>query len=262
MTTVTIHDGAGNDFLVALADPRLGPAAARALCDRSSGLGADGLLVLDHGSTTDLTMVLWNADGSRAEMSGNGIRCLVHGAIVRGLVEVGTVSVATDAGVKVVEVTAADATSTWSSVDMGAVTLGDVVELPESLAARRASVGNPHLVVVVENASQLDPSVDGPSLAAGTAEGTNVEWITPRADGSLDLVVYERGVGPTKACGTGSCAAAVVAHDLGLVGTSVAVHNPGGILRVEVVDRGHVILAGPTVLRETVDVDLDVVGQR
>ena len=106
MITVTHHDGAGNDFLVAMADDRLGPSAARTWCDRVHGIGADGLLAVGVGTTTDLTMRLWNADGSLAEMSGNGIRCLVHGAVLAGLVAPGTISVATDAGVRTVEFSA------------------------------------------------------------------------------------------------------------------------------------------------------------
>ncbi len=245
MITVTHHDGAGNDFLVAMADDRLGPSAARTWCDRVHGIGADGLLAVGVGTTTDLTMRLWNADGSLAEMSGNGIRCLVHGAVLAGLVAPGTISVATDAGVRTVEFSAAGDGEGWASVAMGAVTLGEDVVLAGGGSAQRASVGNPHLVCLCDSVEDLDPMIDGPALSAAPEGGTNVEWISVRADGGLDFVVYERGVGPTKACGTGSCAAAAVAHAHGLVGPTVAVHNPGGVLSVDVADVDAVVLSGP-----------------
>ncbi|MEI6701525.1 MAG: diaminopimelate epimerase [Actinomycetota bacterium] len=249
---VTLHEGAGNDFIVVVdADGTVNvqPSDAVRACDRTDGIGADGLLRVRRGSETDLTMDLWNADGSIAEMSGNGIRCLAQAAVLAGLTEDGTMTVSTLAGVRVLTYDASDDPAVGSAtVTMGPVTLGETLAIAGTSLARRASIGNPHLILVVDDATDIDPLATGPELSRAPREGTNVEWITPRDRKQIDLVVYERGVGPTKACGTGSCAAAVVAAEAGLCDPVVAVHNPGGTLVVDTRNRDDVILGGPVSL--------------
>ncbi|MGH8981592.1 MAG: diaminopimelate epimerase, partial [Acidimicrobiales bacterium] len=261
------HEAAGNDFLVLVGTGETAPpssALVRAVCDRRRGVGADGLLVVrPWEGDADLDMVLYNADGSRAEMSGNGIRCLVHAAVMAGLARTGPVRVRTDAGVRLVEYSA-DGTLARASVDMGVVTLGDEVEPPVPGAhARRADVGNPHVVVLLaaatdESATTGLESLDLRTLAgkvtAMVGEPMNVEVVVPVGERALALRVFERGVGETAACGTGSCAAAAVAHELGLVDRVVTVESPGGALTVRLGEAPGTpaVLSGP--VRHVADV--------
>lgn len=247
---LTKHEGAGNDFLVTVVDGHLpeGPELARALCDRHRGVGADGLIAVARGvADADLTMQLWNADGSEAEMSGNGIRCLAQAAVEAGLATPPHFTVATAAGVRTVDYrpgpSAGEATA---SVDMGEVRLGP--DRPPPSPGRRAcevDVGNPHLVVVVDDVD----AVDLERLATELGAGVNVEIVAPTgAPDELVLRVWERGVGETLACGTGTCAAAAAAHRWGMVGSRVRVANPGGPLDVRLVGDGPApvaFLAGP-----------------
>jgi tRNA dimethylallyltransferase len=248
LTSLTVHKlhGAGNDFLVQI-DPDdaqpIGAELVRALCHRRTGIGADGLIrALAPRAGGDLRMELRNADGSRAETSGNGLRCLVLAARRAGLVDGTSIKVETDAGLRSVEVGA----DGEISVEMGSVEVEtDDVELAGiGGRARRVDVGNPHLVIVLEKLIDADISLIGPQF------DVNVELIAPAPeDGAIDLVVWERGVGETLACGSGSCAAAAVARAFGLCGERVVVNNPGGPLTVEL--RGDALrplarLAGPT----------------
>lgn len=254
------YEGAGNDFLVLFDEDGaigLGGDEVRALCDRHHGIGADGLLrVLAGPPGSDVRMDLRNADGSPAEMSGNGIRCLAHAVVSRGLVPGPVVVVATDAGIRRVELRpVADGVGGEGTVAMGQVSLGDEVD-PTSLVdvpgpagpevlARRVDAGNPHLVVVVP---QVDPTwVDGWARAvdAATPGGTNVELVRVDGPGAMTLSVWERGVGATLACGTGTTAAAAAAEAWGLVDLPVRVANPGGVLWVERRD-GELVLGGPS----------------
>src|SRR3954470_16021331 len=171
---LTKHHGLGNDFLV-LADPSgvrpITAELARAVCDRRRGVGADGLLRLSTGTNgAQLTMELRNADGSRAEMSGNGISCLVQAAVASGLASGPSITVSTDAGLRCVSVSPDDAPHTQlMTVDMGVAKVGD--EEPEWVAgdvvradvlrAVRVDVGNPHLVFQVGDVDALDLAVRG-----------------------------------------------------------------------------------------------------
>ncbi|MCY3910503.1 MAG: diaminopimelate epimerase [bacterium] len=256
---LTKHHGLGNDFLVAFVDalPEDAPELARALCHRTRGVGADGLILALPGNPaagTDVAMVLFNADGSRAEMSGNGIRCLAQ-AVIHRQGRGAELSIGTDAGIRAVSVEAGDDPAVAQvRVDMGSVSPGpalESVDYPDGLRFATADVGNPHLVIQVADAAAVDPAVDGPELSR-LADGVNVEFISPRADGrGIDLRVWERGVGVTEACGTGACAAAQAAHDWGLTGTVVQVSMPGGDVTVELGDTA--ILIGPAAFIATVD---------
>ena len=257
---MTKHHGLGNDFLVALADalPADAPAMAEAVCHRTRGVGADGLifgLPGDSEAGTDVAMVLFNADGSRAEMSGNGIRCLAQAVVQRDRLDQAELRIDTDAGIRTVRVEAcADSAVIQARVDMGPVGAGPALEsidYPAALRFATADVGNPHLVVLVSDAQAVDVAADGAELSH-RAGGTNVEFISPHPDGrGIDLRVWERGVGVTEACGTGACAAAQKAHDWGLVETVVAVSMPGGDVAVELGDTA--VLVGPAEYIATVD---------
>jgi diaminopimelate epimerase len=254
--------GLGNDFV--LVDRRaegvpLAPGAAARLCDRHVGIGADGVLSVLSSAAAPLRMHITNPDGSVAEMCGNGLRCVLHWALARGLVPATGGVVETDAGLRGWAPAGAEL-----RVDMGTPALAGP-NLPEvatpggeavEAGARRGvavSMGNPHLVLFLRD--------DEDPLAAAQADGaalehhpryparTNVEFVRPRPSG-LDVVVWERGAGLTRACGTGACAAAVAAVTTGrrAAGGETAVRLPGGVLRVEVEpDLRRVWMTGPAV---------------
>jgi diaminopimelate epimerase len=258
------HEGAGNDFLVVV-DPDdalgLSPAQVRLLADRHRGIGADGVIVVGPGRDgCDLSMVLHNADGSPAEMSGNGIRCLAQAAVDAGLVDPPAFTVATAGGRRTVEyVPGAEPGRATARVDMGAVRLG-ADQTPEvGCRARTVDVGNPHLVLLHPDPGAVDVTETGPKLQAGFPGGINVEWISVERDGAGEVLafrVFERGAGETLACGTGSVAAAAAARSWGAVegAGDVRVRNPGGILTVTLADDGTAFLAGP--VRRVADVEI------
>jgi diaminopimelate epimerase len=249
---LTKHHGLGNDFLVLLdLDGTLpvSPAGAAALCHRRTGVGADGLLRATAGSAgAQITMQLLNADGSSAEMSGNGIRCLAQAVFQAGIVAPPVVTIATEAGLRTVRVVSQpDHRTHRMSVDMGpAKVVGSEPEWVEGdvLEATRVDVGNPHLVLRWgrEELPGLDElTAIGSRIDRATPGGANVEIVVPGAvPGELEMVVYERGVGPTLACGTGACAVAAAGHDWELCGSTAVVHMPGG--------PAEVTLGDPTIL--------------
>ena len=262
------HHGAGNDFLVLLDpddDVALSGEQVRALCDRHRGVGADGLVRarLVPGVQA-LSMELRNADGGEAEMSGNGIRCLVQAAVDAGLVAPGDVVVHTRAGVRTVRYRTGDRPGLgYASVDMGAVVLGDelpVPDVPGARSARRVDVGNPHVVVLGAPVEPDAVARHGAPIEHTVEGGANVEFVWPGpSEGELTMQVWERGVGPTLACGTGACAAAAAAHAWGVAGRRVRVHNLGGPLDVTLVDE-RAELAGPTQWVGDVTVDTSVLA--
>ena len=234
--------GAGNDFLVDVQQPGEGsawsPDQVRAICHRATGVGADGLIVavLDQ----PVSMTLFNADGSLAEMSGNGARCLAAAVRRRTKSDQNELEVQTDAGRKVVRLTMDSEASGSGSVDMGEVTFGDDIEGAWGVA----NVGNPHVAVMDdERWSDLSREETAAKLAAQVG-GANVEFVTVLGPDHLSIRVIERGVGWTLACGTGSCAVAALARRAGLSGDAVTVENPGGTLRVEL-EGSNATLSGP-----------------
>jgi diaminopimelate epimerase len=260
----TKHEGAGNDFLVVL-DPddtlRLSVGQVRLLADRRRGIGADGIIRVGPGRDgCDLSMELRNADGSEAEMSGNGMRCLAQAAVDAGLVSPPRFTVATGGGARTVEYIPGESPG-WAkaSVDMGPVTLGpDQPQDFDDRKVRTVDVGNPHLVLLGPDVASVDIAALGPRLAATFTQGINVEWITVAHDDAGELLafrVWERGVGATLACGTGSVAAAAAARSWGAVKPdgAVRVSNPGGLLEVTLTDDTS-YLAGP--VRKVADIEV------
>jgi diaminopimelate epimerase len=253
MTYLTLakHHGLGNDFLILLdtdGSHRIDAAQARAWCDRHRGIGADGLIraVVGPGG---LVFELRNADGSAAEMSGNGMRCLAQAALDAGLVTAGVpFVVATPAGPRTVTVRpGATPTQAWATVEMGRARIdGDGDRCNVGHGQLRVDMGNPHLVVLGPDPAVVAVESLGPALEASVAGGQNVEFVTlgPGPD-EVTMRVWERGAGETLACGTGACAAAVAFNYWGRVGRRVTVHQPGGDSDVELRPDGSVVLAGP-----------------
>ncbi|HRW38360.1 MAG TPA: diaminopimelate epimerase [Aquihabitans sp.] len=263
---LTKHHGLGNDFLVHLTDDLVAfdDRAAwiergRRWCHRHRGVGADGLLVGLHGPSAgdvDLAMLLVNADGSIAEMSGNGIRCFAQAEALRRNQERGSLRIRTDGGLRTVEYAATDTPrrhqgTIEASVDMGPAKPGPQSDRPAIEATgeqRRATfdLGNPHLVLLVDDPEAVDLAIEGAAQEAAFAAGMNVHFVAPTAgeDDAMTMRVWERGAGVTEACGTGATAVARAAHDWGLVGERVVVHMPGGDVLVAVGDP--MVLRGPS----------------
>jgi diaminopimelate epimerase len=271
---LTKHHGLGNDFLVLLDPDASHPVdadLARALCDRHTGIGADGIIRAipqTGGGRARVRMELRNADGSRAEMSGNGIRCLGQ-ALVMGWPGLGEgdgpgveVAVATDAGLRTVTVhEQVDPATLVLSVAMGVATIeGDAPEWTGGPAARalRVDIGNPHLVLDLSAAGaaaadEVDLVALGESVNSKLPEGANVHLLTvdgpagTGADRGIAIRTYERGVGPTRACGTGACASAAAARAWGLADRRVPVAMDGGRAEVTLgAEAGDdVVLRGP-----------------
>jgi diaminopimelate epimerase len=265
----------GNDFLVwswlgpdgsSCSSGSIGSEQARALCDRHRGIGADGLIVVKPGSNgADVEMVLFNADGGIAEMSGNGIRALAWVAVRDGYGRDGRLVVDTGGGRRELDLELDPATGelVYATVDMGPVTF-DPAQIPVALESSAhitaefhgveyegdaAGMGNPHLVLFVEDPATARVTQHGPRLEHDERfpARTNVHFVrpTPGVVDELDMRVWERGVGETLSCGTGASASAAVAHRRGLVGQKVTVHVPGGDLTVELGDT--IRLGGPVV---------------
>ncbi len=295
---VTKGHGTQNDFV--LVDDRDGhldltPALVRLLCDRRAGVGGDGVIrlvatahVADAPAGTQAAtwfMDYRNADGSLAQMCGNGVRVLAAFAQRLGLWDptAGTLDVGTRAGVRTVTATTSDVDgSPWFSVGMGVVARpggdaalaagGDAQVDVDGLSVTRpglsVDVGNPHTVVVLAQDDDLD-RVDlthAPTVTPVPPDGTNVELVVPLGEdgtaagvvGRVRMRVHERGVGETRSCGTGAVAAAAAVRAWGgpQAPSVWLVDVPGGTVRVTLHDDGRADLAGPAALVADASVDL------
>lgn len=231
----TKMQGLGNDFVVLEGPDKPDGDEVVRLCDRHFGVGADGVLVVTPGSP--IVMDYWNADGSPAEMCGNGLRCVARYAHDRGWASGAEFDVDTPVGLRKVRV----------GEDVVEAEIGPALiegrETIDGFPYFLVDTGNPHAVRIVDDPDSIDVASVGPRVAreAGFDAGCNVEFISIGDDG-VRMRVWERGIGETMACGTGMVAAAVVALE-GEDGT-VRVDVPGGSGQV-VVDDGRAWLAGP-----------------
>lgn len=264
MRRYSFHKGHGtkNDFII-LDDSygmhEMQPEFIQVLTDRHSGVGADGVIrVVRAGSVREWEgdPHLWfmdyhNADGSIAEMCGNGLRVFARHLINEQLVASGSFDVATRAGIKHVEISRFGMIST----DIGAATVADddvAVEVAErSWAATKVDVGNPHAVAFLDDDTDL-ASLDlhvAPTWAPLDAfpEGVNIEFIRIEAPGKLSMRVFERGVGETMSCGTGVVASAAAYRSRSGFDGPIDVTVPGGELSVAF-DGDQATLTGPAVI--------------
>ncbi|MFM8236377.1 MAG: diaminopimelate epimerase [Actinomycetota bacterium] len=258
-------EATGNDFLVRLepATAPLPPALVAALCDRHRGVGADGVITIGPGvDGADCTMLLQNADGGPAEISGNGARAVALVAAAAGLGTETTLVVDTGSGRRVIRLDRDPSGSVIAAeVDMGPVTIGPSdLEVAVAGSTHRGdvvSVGNPHYVCFVPDPAAVDLDRIGPGIehAPQFPERTNVHFVRVEDPATITMHIWERGVGPTLSCGSGACAAAAAAHARGLVGDTVTVRVPGGELTVTLGETAR--LAGPAVAVCEVEVDAD-----
>jgi len=243
ITLVKAH-AFGNDFILAETRAVAGlsdvAGFAREVCDRHRGIGADGLVVFratPHGAS----MKLVNADGSPSEVSGNGVRCLgawiasQRGAAMPG--QQAPIEIETDAGVKRLELLACDDGRYTFRAAMGAperVALEHLAVNGEAVEAVTLRVGNPQCVVLGSvTQERLRTLAAALAVHPHFPEGTNVELAAVEASDRVRILIWERGVGPTEASGTGACAAAVAAMQFGGAARDVQVVSPGGAQRVE-----------------------------
>lgn len=227
------YEGTGNDFIIT--EVALSPAEVIKLCERRRGIGADGVLWVSEidRDAQRVRMVLINADGTRPEMCGNGVRCVAQ-YVVDNYDFDSELIVESDVGGKVCHVESSGKES-WVVVNMGFATIENEVLIDADVVAIPVSVGNPHAVVFDR---KDDFSLDSLGYALNHnseifQKGVNLEFVS-REGSALRVVVYERGVGRTDACGTGACAVAAAAWQNQYVGEGqVEVRLPGGELFFE-----------------------------
>ncbi|HVL67858.1 MAG TPA: diaminopimelate epimerase [Vicinamibacterales bacterium] len=235
----------GNDFLLVdeaeLASSVDRAAVARAVCDRHRGLGADGLIA--YSAAEPLGMALLNADGSFSEISGNGVRCLAAWHASRRSARPGdSLAIHTDAGLKELTLLECEGPRFLFRAAMGRPenierACLDVAGVPVDAVTLR--VGNPQCVVLGwVTPERLHTLAAALAVHPHFPAGTNVELAEVLSPGRVRILIWERGVGPTEASGTGACAAAVAAMQYGGAARDVAVESPGGTQRVEWLDDG------------------------
>lgn len=251
----------GNHFLVVEAPPwPITPARARLLCDVALGLGADGLLELSLAGD-EVAVVVHNRDGSIAEISGNGTRIAAAYAAER--LGLGELRVHTGAGGG----TATALADGRISVRLGRASLEgpqeDLGAPDPGVAYRFVSVGNPHCVLTVDDPTSFALAEEGPRLEVHPRfpERTNVEAVVPLDPHRVRMRVWERGVGETRACGSGACAVAVAAIADGACSSPVTVEMPGGNVEVGVDDALALTLTGTAQRVYTADLDAELLAQ-
>ncbi|WP_425807144.1 diaminopimelate epimerase [Desulfitobacterium sp. Sab5] len=271
MEIIKMH-GLGNDFVFldrfynqAAADetPENYPELARKLCLRQFGVGADGLIVVLPSETADARMRIFNPDGSEPEMCGNGIRCFARYIYDKGYVRKDTIKAETLAGNLTLHLTIEEGEVKGVRVDMGAPILrpglipvlaqtepvvGAKLEVNGQVYQYTAvSMGNPHCVLFINDYAKLDFDHLGPAIEKHELfpRKTNVEFVRIDSPKEITMKVWERGAGPTLACGTGACASVVASVLNQKIERAVTVHLPGGDLWIEWGQDNHVYMTGP-----------------
>ena len=249
--------GAGNDYIYI--DTARYPIehpeeAARRWSRAHTGIGSDGLVLIEPSDKADFRMRIFNADGSEARMCGNASRCIGKYVYEYGLTSKTCLTLDTLSGIKQLQLHVENGQVSTVTVDMGIPTDGarTLREAPieaggQTFHGTAVSMGNPHLVIFTEQAEQIDLPTIGPLLECHPwfPDRTNVEFAQPLADGSIRMRVWERGSGITQACGTGACATAVAACLTGRAGRETDIRMDGGQLRIRWDrDTGHVWMTG------------------
>ena len=256
--------GLGNDFLVFEDDGtgRDWNALAAKLCTRRLSVGGDGIMVVLPSDTADVKMRIINADGSEAEMCGNGIRCFAKYVYERGIVKKEDMTVETLAGIIRPKLIIEDGKVADVCVDMGKPLFdrasipmqgeGDAENVEIQAAGRAVAIssmlmGVPHTMVLVDDIEAVDASVLGPAIERHSIfpRKSNVNFVQVLDDENIRVLTWERGAGLTLACGTGSCASAVETCRKGLTGPKVTVHLSVGRLIIEYTGDGRVLMTGP-----------------
>ena len=251
----TKMEGLGNDYVYVncfeecVEDPGW---LARLVSDRHLGIGGDGLILIAPSDKANFSMLVYNSDGSRAEMCGNGIRCAGKYAYDHGLISGDVMTVETLAGIKTLRYISGDTRESVLMVDMGKPVIGrdnipmyralmqtleqeTVLACGEEYRFTRVSMGNPHAVIVVSDTENIPVGRLGPCIECDRAfpDRTNVEFVQLISPSSIRMRVWERGSGETRACGTGACAASVACMLAGTVDEQVEAQLAGGRLDIQ-----------------------------
>ncbi|MGM0879443.1 MAG: diaminopimelate epimerase [Bacillota bacterium] len=264
----TKMNGLGNDFVVIAGEQQLPDNAAELaidLCNRFFGIGADGLVYILPSEIADFRMRIINSDGSEAEQCGNAIRCVAKYVYDNGLTDKEEITIETlGAGAQKVQLTVQDGKVATVRVDMGQPILNGL-QIPTTVDAERViehpievdgrefrftavSMGNPHCVIYVDDAVNFDLGTWGPKLETHPLfpRKVNVEFVTVNTRTHTDMRVWERGAGPTLACGTGACATVVASVLTGATDRTATVSLKGGDLLIEWNESdNHVYMTGP-----------------
>ncbi len=250
-------NGQGNDFILIDSftdNVELSSMQVATMCDRHFGIGADGMILVKRSGSSDFYMDYYNQDGSKAEMCGNGIRCMSKFIHDKKLSTRDKFSIGTIAGEKIIELDLFKGYVRNIKVDMGPP-IFNPEDIPVALKGREVfdhrlntperdflinciSMGNPHCIVYLEENDDIEKiplNIWGPLLEEHSffPNKTNVEFVKVLSDSAIKMRVWERGVGETLACGTGACAAAVSAFKLKkITGSAVKVEVPGGVLNI------------------------------
>jgi diaminopimelate epimerase len=265
----TKMQGCGNDYVyVDCTKEQLDhiPETAIKISDRHFGVGSDGLILIKQSETADFMMDMYNNDGSRGKMCGNGIRCVAKYVYDNGLTDKKHLTIETLSGIKELDLTVEDGKVTWVTVDMGApitkASLIPVISEKELLIKEPiiiedtqyeitcVSMGNPHAVVFVEDTDELKLETIGPSFEHHEMfpERVNTEFIQILDRGQIKMRVWERGSGETLACGTGACASVVACILNGYTDHEVTVSLLGGDLKIRYDEKQNtVFMTGPAV---------------
>ncbi len=243
--------GLGNDYVYVDCFHEKVPEAPAALSvsvsRRRRGIGSDGLILIEPCENADARMRIFNADGSEALMCGNGIRCVGKYLYDSGICPKTDMAIMTKSGVRYLSVEVQNGVAVGATVDMGEPVFGDAI-LCEGFVAHPVSMGNPHAVIFCkenvddETFMRFGPRIEKSPLFPG---GVNVEFTAVNGDDEIAVRVWERGSGPTDACGTGACAAFAAANRLGYVKSRANVALPGGALAISLREDGHILMYGP-----------------
>ena len=268
---VTKMQGCGNDYVYVNGFKEHLPQhseIAKYVSDRHFGIGSDGLIFINPSNVADFEMEMYNADGSRGEMCGNGIRSVAKYVYDKGLTDKKVFTIETLAGIKTIEITAEDGVMKFAKVDMGSPVLEgskipstidqqEVMMYPLEVAGKTypvslVSMGNPHCIMFLEeDVRELELPAIGPDFESHPCfpKRINTEFANILDRKNIRMRVWERGSGETLACGTGACATAVAAIKNGLVDEKVTLHLLGGDLEIDWnQENGHVYMTGPATI--------------
>lgn len=260
--------GLGNDYIYVngFAECVTEPSKlSRIISDRHTGIGSDGLIIIHPSKQADVRMEMYNTDGSRGEMCGNGIRCVAKYAVEHGLAKGPSLHIETDAGIKLAECVIVDGKVRSVQIDMGVPELS-ARAIPTTIAADRVidyplriggveyrvtcvSMGNPHAVVFVEELHKVDLVEVGPKFehAPEFPHRINTHFVRVDSPTHVTMRTWERGSGATRACGTGACAVCVAGVLTKRTERAITASLPGGELGIEWRDDDHVYMTGEAV---------------
>ncbi|MBE0451174.1 MAG: diaminopimelate epimerase [Clostridia bacterium] len=250
------YHGTGNDFIIFKDALGFDPSRlAQNVCNRHFGVGADGMMLVNHSDIADVKMVFYNADGSIAPMCGNGIRCFAKYVYDHKIVEVQEFSVETLAGIMKVNLYSDEKQNTQVTINLGFPNFDNVVgevilEVDEtSFDLSTLTLGTLHSVIFTNDLEALDIDKYGKAIECHSLFPLkiNVNFVEVVDFENIKVSTFERGVGRTLSCGTGSAASAVVSNLKGFTGKKVNVHVPGGTLIIEAKDKG-MFMTGPAEL--------------